>query len=276
MSDYEDPRDIYRKLSKSEIFDNHIPQSPIGLNYLDNVFPHRYLAKCENFPSLHDAFYNDDLMKRTINYVIETGRHPTKDLILRNLKFNIKMPSHFFPESAAALCKHFAPRGIVYDVFTGWGGRALGAICAGSSYLVSTDIQVESIYSGCAMSRDFRELSTTRCEFIHTNFVNYMNSTGRKFDAIIASPPFLDTEDYGEHKQRNIRQWVSDFMIPMVTESTRILTKHGHVIIHGQDRPKVPILSLIYTAFSCGGYKLRSDLRYGRKPGQSILIWSKS
>jgi len=275
MSDYENPCDIYRKLSKANLFNEHIPQSPVGLLYLDNLFPHKFLAKSGNLPSLHDAFYDDNLLKKAINYVIETGRNPTKDLVLRNLKFNIKMPSHFFPESSAALCKYFAPSGIIYDMFTGWGGRALGAICANSSYLISTDIQLNSINSGNQMARDFKELSMTKCEFINTDFTDYINSTSRKFDAIISSPPFLDTEDYGEHKQRNTRQWVSDFLIPMTKGLLRILSNSGHIIIHGQDRPKVPVLSLIYTAFSCAGYKLISDLKYGKKPGQSILIWKK-
>jgi 16S rRNA G966 N2-methylase RsmD len=262
---------IFSRLSRSRVVGGRLPQSNTGLYYLDNVFSHRFMAKTSGSISLHDAFHDDTQMKRVINYIIESGREPSKELILRNLKFNIKTPSHFFPDTAAALCAEYAKGGNVYDVFTGWGGRSLGAICSGASWLVSTDLQRESFLSGKQMASDFSTISNTVCDFRNVDFVDYSSNTDKKFDLIIASPPFFDTEDYG-NGNKTIRQWVTDILIPM-TKFRRILKDGGYIAIHGQDRPGVPVLSFIYSAFSCAGYKLKAEHKYGKKPGQSVLIW---
>ena len=268
----EDLTNIYVKLTNSKLT-SKIPQSPMGIRYLDNVFQHRFLAKTTGCLSLDEAFNDDLQLLRVIDYVLKSGRDPDQESILRNLHFNIHTPSHFFPDSAAALCNNFAPGGIIYDAFTGWGGRSLGAICTNASLLVSTDTQLKSTMSGIIMASDFSKLSKTRCEFINTDFSNYMDSTDYKFDLIMASPPFLDTENYCDDKNRTTRQWVSDFVIPLANKSKLVLNYNGHIAVHGQDRLNMSVLSLLYTAFTCSGYSLRYEYKYGKKPGQSILIF---
>jgi 16S rRNA G966 N2-methylase RsmD len=269
----EDPSDIFWRLSRSNI-GSKLPQSPIGTRYLDNVFPHRFKSKTTGFMSFDEAFNDNLQLQRAINYVLMSGRDPEKDIILKNLNFNVHVPSHFFPDTSAALCNHFAPGGNIYDAFTGWGGRSLGAICSNSTSLTSTDLQIESINSGRKMAKDFSSISKTNCSFIHDDFSSFMESTDSKFDLIIASPPFLNTEDYGNHDTRTLREWLCEIAIPLSSKCKRILKHNGLVAIHGQDRPNVPVLSIIYTAFSCSGYNLKHEFKYGKKIGQSVLIWS--
>lgn len=273
LPDREDPSDVHSRLSRSAILSGKLPQSTVGLRYLDNVFPHRFKARTAGCPSLHEAFNDDRHLWRAIDYVVSTGREPDRDVVLRNLQFNVKVPSHFFPDSASALCRSYAPGGDVYDAFTGWGGRALGAICAGASSLVSTDLQAESSESGRRMSSDFSKLSSTRCEFLTEDFAHYVSSTDRRFDLVLASPPFLDTEDYGGGGRRSVRDWSTSVAVPLARSARRILKAGGRIAVHGQDRASVPVLSLLYTAFTCAGFDLEAEYRYGKTAGQSVLIW---
>lgn len=275
LPDSEDPGAIFRALSKHCVSGPVLPQSNTGLKYLDNIFPHRFVAKSFGLPSLHEAFYDDEQMRKAINYVFSTGREPTKDLVLRNLKFNVHMPSHFFPSSAAALCRSFASGKDVYDPFIGWGGRLLGAACANVRRFVGTDLQAASATSGERLVSDFSHLSAMECELVCCDFVQFMRDTDRKFDLILASPPFLDTEDYGNGHNRTVRQWTENVAIPLAQLSVHTLHDDGRVAIHSQDRSGVSVLSIMYAAFACSDFELVADLKYGKKPGQSVLVWQK-
>jgi 16S rRNA G966 N2-methylase RsmD len=269
----EDKNIIFSRLSRARIYNGHLPQSSIGTKYLDNIFEHRFDAKTSGFPSFREAFNDDYQINRVLHYLSQNGKEPTCDLILRNLHYNIRTPSHFFPESASALCNEYGSGRKIYDVFTGWGGRALGALCANASHLISTDTQLLSIKSGKRLSSDFSNLSKTESEFINCDFKQYISTTGAEFDFIIASPPFLWTEEYSESKVGSIRSWINSILHPLVEGVRRVLKPNGKIAIHGQDRPSVPVLSLIYTAFSCAGFLLDREMKYGKKPGQSILIF---
>lgn len=271
----EDASSVFLALRDKKITSSHLPQSNAGLQYLDGIFSHRFKSSSAGCKSLHEAFNDDSEMKKVIGYIFDTGREPTRDLILRNLKFNIHAPSHFFPSAAASLCNHFASGGDVYDVFTGWGGRALGSICSGVSYLVSTDTQFASTCAGKYVANDLSGMSKTKSEFFNVDFKEYAKSTDKKFDLIMASPPFLDTENYGDGNDRTVRQWVTDIAIPLAKYGLLLLKPGGFVAVHGQDRPSAPVLSMLYTAFSCVGFKISSEFKYGKKAGQSVIVFNR-
>lgn len=269
------PSDVYWRLSRSRA-NNKVPQSNVGINYLDNMFQHRFKAKSNGSLSFHDAFYDDRSVQTVIDYICGSGREPTPDLVIRNLKFNVRLPSHFLPDTSSALCRAFANGGSVFDAFTGWGGRSLGAICSGVSRVFSTDIQPLSTESGEAMSRDFSSLSPTICSFLNADFRVFADGFSDKFDLILASPPFFDTEDYGVKADSSVRGWLDGVVIPLVRSSVRLLRPGGYVAVHAQDQSRIQALSIIYAAFSCSGLRLSNEFKYGKKPGQSILVWKLS
>ncbi len=265
--------DVFSRLSRSEIRAGRLPQSTVGTKYLDNVFSHRFKSRTFGHPSLHDAFYDDVQMKKVVDYVLATGREPDRETILKNLRFNVKVPSHFFPDTSSALCRAFAPGGRILDVFTGWGGRSLGAICSGAIDVVSVDVQPDSAVAGRRMVADLSGHLKSSVEFVTDDFAAYMSSTNKMFDMIIASPPFLDTEDYGHDLPRTFREWTVRVAIPLVRLSAKLLNDFGVAVIHCQDRPSVPVLSILYAAFQCSGFTLAREFRYGKTAGQSVLVW---
>jgi len=263
----EDLEKIQQRLTGSQIADP-LPQSHIGLAYLDNIFSHRFKAKTSGFTSFHDAFQSKQELLKVVQYIVDSGRIPTQKLIIRNLQFKNHIPSHFFPQSATALLNEFAKNGNVYDPFLGWGGRTLGASCSRAKSIVGTDLNFKSV-TGCRkVCEDFR----FNGQFFHSDFREYVRTTSSKFDLVIASPPFLDTEDYG-NELLTLRNWITSIVIPLSECGSKILKPGGIFAIHGQDRSNVPVLSSILAGFSGRSYELINEFKYGKREGQSVLIF---
>ena len=267
---------VYKKLSSSKI-QGKIPQSYIGLDYLDSIFTHRFLAKTEGLKSFHESFHCETDVINVIRYIRSTNRDPSLEIIIRNLKFNTRIPSHFFPGSSAALLNTFGIGKDVLDPFAGWGGRALGALCSQVKSFKTLDLQELSL-SGCKkMLSDFSEYTKVNdFSFIHDDSLDFMNRTNETYDLIFTSPPFMDTENYGNGTSRSSREWSQFFVIPFVNLCKRVLRSDGTVMIHGQDRPKVPVLTTLITGFLSSGFKIRGEYKYGKTPGQSVILFGVS
>ena len=264
----ETPQKIQEALKEIKIRDP-LPQTSTGLNYLDHHFPHRFNARTEGQLSLRESLSDDAQLRRVTNYIAKSGRYPTKKLVLRNLQFVCMTPSHFFPSAAAALCKEFGLGKDVFDPFAGWGGRTLGALCSNIRTFTTTDLQEKSV-SGCLqISRDF---SSVPCRVINQDFAAYMVGMPKSFDLILTSPPFGSTEDYGGEKL-NMRSWVQSILVPLVRLSQRVLRFDGILAIHAQDRKSLPILSMVLGTCLTAGFELIHEFKYGKKPGQAVLIF---
>jgi 16S rRNA G966 N2-methylase RsmD len=220
--------------------------------------------------SIREAYADDFIMLKIIAYIIKSSRVISPNLVYRNMAFLHKTPSHFFPSAAAALVQRYASGGHVLDPFLGWGGRTLGAICGGAASICGSDLQAESV-AGCR--RLIQQMSSEiPSEFVNGDFHTYMRSTDRRFDLLITSPPFFDTEDYGEGGHHDMRTWSEHIVQPLVRGSLRVMRSGGYVIIHGQDRDKVPVLATFLTAFNIAGFDKVAEYRYGKTAGQSVLI----
>jgi 16S rRNA G966 N2-methylase RsmD len=266
---------VFDRLSKSQLSEP-LPQSYVGLGYLDNVFPHRYRSSANGMKSVHDAFHDDRELVRAIEYVAESGRVPTRDVVLRNVKFNVGMPSHVLPESAAALVSAYAPGGDVFDPFLGWGGRTLGAACAGARSVFGTDLQALSV-DGCRrVISDLSGLSSCAGDFHHCDFSELMGSTDRQFDLVLTSPPFVDTEDYGSGRHGTTQAWIQSVVIPLVRGCGRVLRPGGRAAVHVQERPKVPVMTSVLSCFSGAGWAVEAEHGYGRKGGQKVLVFRRA
>jgi hypothetical protein len=251
-----------------------LPQLNVGLRYLDNVNPHRYDAQTEGKPSVRQAYLDDREVLRVIQYVLGTNRVPTCELLRRNLKFNAMMPSHFFPSAAVALINEYAPGGLVFDPFLGWGGRILGAMCSRARLFVGTDTQPLSVAGANRVSLDFGGLSLVSASCECRNFSDFARTTGEKFNLILSSPPFFDTENYGSAGLKG-RDWIASIAQPLVAAAERVLFPGGVAAIHAQDRPKMAVMSILVACFLGAGFEIYREHKYGKKPGQSVLVFKK-
>jgi 16S rRNA G966 N2-methylase RsmD len=240
----------------------------LGLGFLDELFPHRFDSKTRGKPSLREAIADDHFLLKIVAYIIGSGRPVTQSAFYRNAAFLNKTPSHFLPSFAASLVKEFAPGGSVIDPFLGWGGRTLGAICAGATSFCGTDLQYKSVV-GCREIA--RRLGSNDVEFVCSDFSEYLSETSRSFDLLLTSPPFAGTEDYGTGII-SMESWIPKILQPLVSGAARVVRPGGYIAVHGQDRPSSPILSAIRAGFATSKMEQIVELPYGRS-GQSIIVY---
>jgi len=268
----ETPQSVFTGLQKSLKVTDPLPQTLSGLNYLDNVFSHRFDAKTSGQFSLSEVIHDDVSVRKIIKYIADSGREPSHKIIMRNLQFTCMAPSHFFPSAATAILSEMVGLDI-FDPFLGWGGRALGAYAAGVKSYTGTDLQEKSVISCEKIKTDFSAFNQTVGEFHHSDFVKFMNETERKFDCVFTSPPFAGTEDYGSGVS-NIRTWVEQIIVPLVANCKKVLKPGGKVVVHGQDSKSVPVLSILIGTFMTAGYKLEREVVYGRREGQAVTSFT--
>jgi hypothetical protein len=261
-------QEVLVKLQSCEVKDDHVPQSLVGLSFLDNRFPHRFQAKTEGFKSFHEAWNSEAEWLRVAAYIARSGRPVTKKLVITNMKFSVSLPAHFFPSTAAALVNKFGS-GDVFDPFLGWGGRALGAIGAKCSSFTGTDLQQLSV-DGC--KKVAADCGYGQGTFFCEDFNRYMQQTDRRFDVVMTSPPFFDTEAYGVPGSKG-QGWVEHIAKPLVDGAARVLRPGGVVIVHGQDRPNLAVLSCLLACFLGAGFENVSEYKYGKRGGQKVVIF---
>jgi 16S rRNA G966 N2-methylase RsmD len=249
---------------------NPLPLSNVGINLLDRFFPNRFIASTDDSPSLVDALKNEKIIRRTIEYLLKSGRTPTAELIERNVKFIINMPSHFPPSAACVIYKEYGTRKRIYDPFAGWGGRSLAAMVSTVDRFVATDLQSKSI-EGCMKLREILKPSG-RFDFYNQDCVEFMNKTEEKFDLIFSSPPFFNTEKYDGVSYASDRQWLEGLVFPFVKGVKRILDYDGICGLHLQDRERAPTLSVFFTAFRMIGFNVVKEYNYGRT-NQKVLMF---
>ncbi len=269
---WETPSEVFTKLQKTPLLQKLV-QSNVGLNYLDSLFSHRFDSSTEKHPSFKDAFFDDMRLKKVFAYLVDNGIDPTYRATTNNLRYSVRMPSHFFPSAVASILQSFAAGKRVFDPFAGWGGRCLGALCSEVASYTATDLQKESI-SGCQrMVSDFANVRKMVGSFHHSDAVDFTSKTDQTFDFVITSPPFFDTETYGGGKSED---WISDLMVPLIRNLKRIIDPNGLIAFHVQDRPNVPVRSVCTSIFLSIGFSIDREFQYGKTKGQSVLLLKRS
>ena len=250
------------------------PMTFYGLSYLDSKFLNRFFAKTLNNQSLIEATSDPFTVLRVITHLIQSGERITLSAILSNLKYITRTPGPFFPASACAIWRKYAPPGsLVFDPFLGWGGRTLGAICADVGKLVGCDLQSE-VVDGCRkVAQDFAALSKVQTEFHHSDCLSFLRSTPDKYDLIFTSPPYMDTENYGVESDAMRQNWIDDFVFPFVEECNKHLASGGHIALHLKDLKGAPTFTAYHAAMKAAGFKQIARHRYGRTWTQAVYVY---
>lgn len=270
----EDLSDVVARLKRGAMQGSLIPQSYCGTHYLDHINPHRFSSRTEGAKSF-DEYWNDPgEMLKVAEYMEKSKAQLDKKAVIRNVAFNVKMPSHFLPESATALYKQYAVGEDVLDPFIGWGGRCLGALVAGVKTYTGCDLSSPSVLGAIRISREMSSYSQSGVELSLSDFADwYIQNRHRRFGFIFTSPPFLDTEDYGTGGSSSTVGWNDKILLPLMHLCRELRKPGAPVAIHVQDRPMVPVLSMVVASFTAGGFKIATQLDYGRKSGQKVLVF---
>lgn len=250
------------------------PGSTIGLKYLDSIFTNRFRASTQGHSSLMASLDDPDLLLRVVAHIVRSGDVVTSASVLKNLKFVVRAPGHFFPASAHAIWAKYSVPGLpVFDPCLGWGGRSLGAMTANLTRLVGCDVQADVVANCRAVADGFSSVSTTTSEFHHVDSLQFLRGSSEMFGMIFTSPPYMDTEDYGVESDAMRQDWLDDFVLPLAREFRRHLVPEGKVALHLKDLKGAPTFTAYHSAMMAAGFKQVARHKYGRTWTQAVYVY---
>jgi 16S rRNA G966 N2-methylase RsmD len=269
----ETPSEIVSGSLKYQIEDDSCPMAFFGISYLDSIFHKRFHTNNKKFVSLVELVKDDEAIFDTVIHLLKQRSNISIQSIVYNLKFTVRTPGHFFPMAAFSIIKEYATRKKVFDPFLGWGGRALGAICADAAEYTGCDLQPEVVEACNKMKDDFSGCSRTRVNAHNVDCFEFLKQTDEKFDLIFTSPPYLDTEDYGVDSNSMGSDWLDSFVFPLTEEFKRHISPSGHVILHLKDINGAPVYTAYHSAMKAAGFTHVKKYRYGRTWTQGIHVY---
>jgi tRNA G10 N-methylase Trm11 len=152
-------------------------------------------------------------------------------------------PSVFRPVVAKYVYQTFAGGGKVWDPCAGYGGRLLGAMAAGVSTYIGTDIEPTTVAGNQAIIEHLG--LQDRCYVVQQKAEEY--DPGGDLDLVFTSPPYYDLETYGGASSEAGRGygspqgWVQAFLRPVMRRAVERLKPGGHLVLN---LPQKPILGL--------------------------------
>ena len=173
-----------------------------GMRLVNHFHPSIYMAKCEGFISPYDAWMDDDKLKDVIrNRIIYVNKlNPNKMLQGFTISRIAKKVSVFKPMSAKLLIdRYLSEHQTIYDPFSGFSGRLLGAIALNKTYMGS-DISPIHVNE----SNKLLEFLTTIGIEMNASITcaDIFNISG-EYDCLFTCPPYANKEEWFEVSASN-------------------------------------------------------------------------
>lgn len=264
-----------------------IKQTMHGLSYCWSFQPHNYKVECNNKRSVYDTFMNDALFKQVITKRIKMGDNISDNGIRKMLKIftGTQGVSNFRPTAAAAIYSMFTQKGDqVWDMSSGYGGRALGAYLAGVNY-IGTDPSTLN-HKGVV---DMCDNLNYKCTLLNSGSEVPLDIGEGTIDFCFTSPPYFDTERYSQEETQSYLKyptkqlWLNGFLKDTFNNCYKVLKSNKYMVINiaNTSRYKDIVEDTINLALSIGfshedtwGLQL-SSLAGGGYKTEPLLIFKK-
>lgn len=234
----------FEKLKKFDyttiLKDDIVGQTMHGLGLAWSYFPHAYHVKCGGFMSPYDAFADDAIFKNIIRRRLKMGTYMSNAGILKMIKIStgVQGLSNFRPTAAAAIYNEYAPKGNVWDMSGGWGGRMLGAMIAGVDSYICTEPSTKTCLGLNRLSEDFE--GDTDCIVIKSGSEDF-HPAKESLDLCFTSPPYFDLEQYSDEptqsyvKFKTKQEWVDGFLYQTMENAYNGLKQGKYLLINIAD-----------------------------------------
>ncbi len=195
----------YKSLCDYTRLDKYTPHCRLGESIIRNYHHSIYHAHCGNSLSPYDGWYNDDVLKKTIlNRLIYINNvDPSK--ILRGLYISKLAPrvSIFNPVLAKYLITKYLPEyTTIFDPFSGYSGRLLGACSLGKRY-IGQDLNDNAVDEANQII-SFLNLDATVSQ------KDTLESSG-EYDCLLTCPPYSTKEIYAnETVFKSCDDWIDE------------------------------------------------------------------
>jgi len=202
----------------------------IGMKLCEHFFPNFYEIedkKGNSFTSLWTA----KNLEKVLRWNRKSHSTPYLSEIKRGIYFNFGLPKStmYRPQMAKMVVANV--RGTrVLDPCAGWGGRLLGSVAAGASYVGFEPNP--ATYANLQRLIQFLNIED-RATVYMDSALNMNNYDIAPVDVILTSPPYFDLEVYSHDENQSIvgcntySVWVTQFLVPLIQLSLAKLTNTG-------------------------------------------------
>ena len=239
-----DIRKSFHRLQKTKVIfqmqKGLFTQSMVGLSLANSYHRQMVSVRCRNFNTPLEVFEDDSLLKEAILKRIRYGDH-LKPWGLRKSIYSMRRTqrvSNFRPTVARDLFSFFKPS-LIVDPCMGWGGRMLGAMAGGYTYVgidpneiaVRNNLQMLSDIQGVVLE-PFNVQGVVGCA------EDLLGKSIWNPDLVMTSPPYFDVEKYtNEPTQSYIRfptemEWYEGFLRSLIRGSYQDLMSGGFLVLN--------------------------------------------
>ena len=232
---YEDAINDFIRLQNIDLYKTS-PLSLIGLNFIDYFFFEERLntigKKGISFYTFLENF-NDYIKKPYVKKIFDFEYNRSQNIyksIKRTFQLCYGSINAFRPIVAMDIYEKYKPKSIL-NLCSGWGGFIVGACALNISEITAIDNNKNLLKPYKNMIKTLKQLSSTKITFINKNVLD-VNLT-KKYDMIISSPPYYNTEIYGNVKPyKTKKEWEELFYKPMFQKFWKNLDLNGNMVIN--------------------------------------------
>ena len=221
-----------------------------GLRLANSFHPQMWHVRSQQHRLAPIDYFNDDTWLREL-----LGRAPRfwpnrrcwNAQCVRSLfrTYSSGRVANFRPLVARAIIDRFSmPGGDVLDFCAGFGGRLLGSLTLNRHY-IGVDASGLQVNGSKKMVKALRRISVGSAELHHASAEDFLPSVpARSVDLVFSSPPFFNTELYGEEPTQSTqrypsyRDWAHSFLRVVILEAHRISRPGGFFVINVADSRK--------------------------------------
>lgn len=196
----------YSSLVNYDLLHKYNPACKLGQSIIRNFHKSMYHAKVGLNPSPYDAWYDDELLKKVIKnrLIYKNDVDPAKILSGFNISKICPKVSMFNPVLAKYLInKYLFSYQEIFDPFSGFSGRLLGASSLGKKY-IGQDLNTVAVNES---NKIIEFLNLNNCFIIHKDI---LQSFG-EYECMLTCPPYGTKERYNDEIVfKSCDEWISE------------------------------------------------------------------
>jgi hypothetical protein len=231
--------------------------SSVALRLANCFHPQMWSVRVSRYLSPMDVFMSDQMLLAAIerSWGLWPDRYGARPSSLRRILKSFPgtaSVSNFRPTiSRTIVSKYTSPGATVVDFSSGYGGRMLGCLSLERDY-VGIEPCHQQVQGLSAMFRSLRKLKLTKSHaHVHQGCAEDLLPTlqSNYTPLVFSSPPYYDWERYSDQSSQSFlryptyEKWLSGFLQPIIFESSRILEKHGHLVLNISGKERWPARS---------------------------------
>jgi hypothetical protein len=198
-----------------------------GYHVADAFHPRRFHVECTDanggrFKTPVEAFDSDDLLRRAIRLVLDTGGMPTGTMLVAKLSLvsGTRAAANFRPGFALSMYRRFCPPGgTVLDTSMGFGGRLVGFLASQGGLYIGIDPLTHD--GNWAMADALGVADRVEIHPLPAEDVKHELVEGR-CDFAFTSPPYFGKERYADEPTQSWKRyqtgeaWRAGFLEPLM------------------------------------------------------------